>query len=190
MGIGLSKPPQQIVRPAPQVGEHRELPGADASRGPGIVAFLRHPGCPFAEATVKKMRALAARHPEVAFVIVSHGERQVAEDWLSVIGGLGALQWLHSSERDLYGAWGIGYSERTHFINAITLLRVIGYLFRGIRNRADSGTRWQRAATFARDADGTVVWSHHPAAAHELPGLDAALAALGHPRDQPTAPAG
>src|SRR5205814_353510 len=33
----------------------------------------------------------------------------------------------------------------------------------GIRNRHPDGTRWQRAGTFAVDADGIVRWRHVPA---------------------------
>ena len=49
----------------------------------------------------------------------------------------------------------------------------------GIRNRHPDGTRWQRAGTFAIDADGVVRWRHLAEHAGDLPDLGAALVALG-----------
>jgi hypothetical protein len=62
-----------------------------------------------------------------------------------------------------------------------SLRSAAGLARQGIRNRHPSGTRWQRAGTFAVDADGIVRWRHLPEHAGELPDLEAAAAAAAVP---------
>jgi len=44
--------------------------------------------------------------------------------------------------------------------------------------RSPSGTRWQRAGSFAVDERGVIVWRHVPSHAGDLPDLAQALEAL------------
>ena len=79
--------------------------------------------------------------------------------------------------RLVYAAWGLGRSSAGHFMGRRSLAGVARLARQGIRNRHSSGTRWQRAGTFAVDATGTVRWRHLPASAADLPDLEAAGAA-------------
>jgi hypothetical protein len=153
-------------------------PGLTAGR-PAVVAFLRHTGCPFAEATALAMRDAAARRDSVDWIVVSHADAAATGRWYDAIGGRGDVRVLIDTERESYAAWGLGRSSLGHFMGRRSLSEVGRLAKRGIRNRHPDGTRWQQAGTFAVDATGTVRWLHLPAHAGELPDLEeAAVAAL------------
>jgi hypothetical protein len=174
-------PPLPIpVSLPPDPGERaRELPDPGLEPGrPAIVAFLRHTGCPFAESTARMLREAATAEPEVAFVAVSHAPTRATASWCDAIGGVGEVRVLVDDDRIHYATWGLGRTGLGHFAGRRSLTEV-GRLARArIRNRHPDGTRWQRAGTFAVDADGVVRWRHVPAHAGDLPDLRAALAAL------------
>src|ERR671936_700335 len=84
-------PPLPIPTSAPpEPGEPaRELPEPGLPEGrPAVVAFLRHTGCPFAEATARALRDAAAAEPGVEWVAVSHAPAQATARWRDAIGGL------------------------------------------------------------------------------------------------------
>jgi hypothetical protein len=175
MPIGLTKPIEQPVAPQLSVGTAApELPGINWSK-PTFITFLRHGGCPFAEATIKAMRPWTSLYPNIQFVAVTHGEQSLINSWLAEIGGAGDVTLIHDAERTLHGNWGIGYSTRNHFLGPGTIFRALGLIFQGIRNRADTGTRWQRSAAFLVDAQGRVRWQQLPDYAYQLPSIEAAL---------------
>ncbi|KAI2885734.1 hypothetical protein CBS76997_5486 [Aspergillus niger] len=70
----LSPPPVQLS-PAPQAGDKApscpELPLPANNNRPTIISFLRHCGCPVAEATFLELRTAAENHSEINFVAVS-----------------------------------------------------------------------------------------------------------------------
>jgi hypothetical protein len=172
-------PPDIATEPAPEIGEPaRRLPppGTEAAR-PAVIAFLRHTGCPFAEATMKALREAAGEHPEIGWIAVSHAEERATEKWCGAVGGRGGVRVLLDPERASYAAWGLGRSSLGHFMGRRSLAEVRRLAGRGIRNRHPTGTRWQQAGTFAVDASGTVRWRHLPEHAGELPDLSAAAAA-------------
>jgi hypothetical protein len=169
MGIGFSKPEEQQVAKGLAVGDAAPALSDAQSPHKKVVAFLRHSGCPFAEATVKSMRSWAVLYPDIDFIAVTHGDSLITENWLAKIGGHTGLIHIHDSDRVLHGQWGIGFSERQHFTGLATLAAVFMLLFQGIRNREDTGTRWQRSATFFIDANNKVIWRHVANSAHELP---------------------
>lgn len=69
----------------PQVGE--QAPTAPALQGrPGIVAFPRHCGCPFATKEVLVLAQLTREHPDLHVVIVQHSPEEVTKDWFEAIG--------------------------------------------------------------------------------------------------------
>lgn len=64
------------------------LPGVDVGDGrPRVVAFVRHVGCPFAEATLRGLRETATAEPDVDCVAVTHSEQDVSADWAERSGG-------------------------------------------------------------------------------------------------------
>src|SRR4051794_28319774 len=91
MNLRTFLPPMPIpVSAPPDPGEPaRELPepGLEA-RGPAVVAFLRHTGCPFAEATARMLREAAALHPEIDWAAVSHSPTEATARWRDAVGGL------------------------------------------------------------------------------------------------------
>jgi hypothetical protein len=164
----------------PKPGEPaRELPepGLDGG-GPAVVAFLRHTGCPFAEATARAMREAAAAEPGMAWVAVSHASTAATARWGDAIGGLDGVSVLIDPDRIHYATWGLGRTSLTHFMGRRSLAEVARLAREGVRNRHPDGTRWQGAGTFAVDGDGVVRWRHLPAHAGDLPSLGEAIAAL------------
>ncbi len=162
--IFLRRPPQQKVAPLPDIGAPvPERPGSDNS----LILFLRHVGCPFAEQAVREARIWKEHHPDVTVFVVSHGSAEATMAWLKVIGGAGGLEVLTDPQRDLYGAWGLGYSGGWHFMGIASLVGVVSLWPKGIYNRQASGTRWQRAGYF-RVRSGRLVWRCIPDSAQQF----------------------
>jgi hypothetical protein len=177
--------PHTFVRPrprdtaaAPELGARvPELPGLRPGR-PAVVAFLRHVGCPFAEATVRQMAALAAERPGIDFLAVTHSPEAPSQRWCEAFGGAGGVQLVADPDRARYAAWGVGLSDRRHFAGPESLGALRRLLDEGIHNRWARGNRWQAAATFAVDPAGALRWRHVPRHAGDLPPLGDAVAAL------------
>ena len=166
--IGLSKPEQQRVFPSLMVGDKapplKEFPSNSDSQ---LIAFLRHPGCPFAEHTVKQLVKWKQKNQTVDVFIVSHGDEKEISKWLQNIGGHQGLVSVIDPQRTLYGKWGVGYSHLTHFIGPASLIGVFSLFLKGVRNRSATGTRWQKAGIFLI-SKGIVTWKHNPRSAQEL----------------------
>jgi hypothetical protein len=145
---------------------------------PAVVAFLRHVGCPFAEATVRQLAALAAAHPGIDFIAVTHSRDQPSRSWCDAFGGAGSVILVADPDRAHHASWGVGLSDSKHFAGPDSMAALRRLLDDGIHNRWASGNRWQAAATFAVDGTGVVRWHHLPRHAGELPPLDEAVAAL------------
>jgi hypothetical protein len=181
--------PHTFVRPRPrttaaplELGAHvPELPGLRPGR-PAVVGFLRHVGCPFAEATVRQMAALAAERPGVDFLAVTQSDDRPSRRWCDAFGGAAGVQLVADPDRARYAAWGVGLSDRRHFAGPESLGALRRLLDEGIHNRWASGNRWQAAATFAVDPAGVLRWRHFPAHAGDVPPLaDAVAAVVGRP---------
>jgi hypothetical protein len=173
----LRPKPRDTAAPLALGAQVPALPARRAGR-PAIVALLRHVGCPFAEATVRQMAALAASHPALDFLAVTHSGEAPSRSWCDAFGGAAGVQIVPDPDRAHYAAWGVGLSDRQHFAGAQSLAALRRLLDDGIHNRWASGNRWQAAATFAVDAAGTLRWRHAPQHAGDLPPLDDAIAAL------------
>ncbi|MEA2374068.1 MAG: hypothetical protein QOD53_531, partial [Thermoleophilaceae bacterium] len=174
-------PPLPLPTSAPpEPGEAaRELPGPGIEAGrPAVVAFLRHTGCPFAEATARALREAAAAESGIGFVAVSHAPTDATARWRDAIGGLDGVRVLIDTDRVHYATWGLGRTSIGHFMGRRSMAEVTRLARQGLRNRHPDGTRWQRSGTFALDADQTVRWTHVPAHAGQLPPLADAVAAL------------
>jgi peroxiredoxin len=172
-------PPALAVARPPQTGEPaRELPVPVGAGRPAIVAFLRHTGCPFAEATMLALRELRATRADVRWIAISHAPAEATTRWCDAIGGCDGVEVLSDPSRRVYAAWGLGRSRLGHFLGRRSLRAVAAQARHGIRNRHPSGTRWQAAGTYALDREGVVRWRHLPQHAGDLPDLDAALRAL------------
>ncbi|HYF62806.1 MAG TPA: hypothetical protein VD886_08315 [Herpetosiphonaceae bacterium] len=174
------RPASRRVEPPPCLGDDAPaLPVPQVSDDkPEIVTFLRHVGCPFAEATMRSYRELSLQNPDMEWVAVSQAEAAETGDWCSVLGGSGRVTFVNDPERALYAAWGLGLTPITHWMGWRTLKDLLALRKRGIRNRAAAGSRWQTAGSFAVDALGIVRWRHLPAYAGDLPDFAQALAAI------------
>ncbi|HEY1273386.1 MAG TPA: AhpC/TSA family protein [Thermoleophilaceae bacterium] len=162
----------------PRVGER--APDDLAAGGAAVVAFLRHVGCPFAEATMVAMRTEAERWPELEWIAVSQGTSAATDSWCEAVGGCGGVRVVADPER--FAAWGLGRSGLGHFMGRRSLRSAARLARSGIRNRHPSGNRWRPAGTFAVDAEGVVRWRHLPEHAGELPDFGAAAGAAGGAR--------
>jgi hypothetical protein len=147
--------------------------------GPAVVTFMRHVGCPFAEATVRSMSEHAESGSEIAWIAVSHAGLEPTDRWCAEVGASRHMRLVIDEGRHSYAGWGLGTTSLGHFMGRRSLRAVARLARQGIRNRHPAGTRWQRAGTFAVDERGVVVWRHVPAHAGDLPDLAQALAALG-----------
>jgi hypothetical protein len=154
------------------------LPVALEGGRPAIVAFLRHTGCPFAELTMRKLRAAAIRSPEVQWIAISHAPQYATERWCRAVGGAHGVTVASDPSRRAYADWGLGRTSAGHFLGRRSLAAVGSLARDGIRNRHPHGTRWQTAGTFALDDHAIVRWCLLPAHAAELPDLDLALQAV------------
>jgi AhpC/TSA antioxidant enzyme len=171
--------PALAVGSPPELGDPaRELPATLEPGRPAVVAFLRHTGCPFAEATLRAMRDAAAADPVVQWVAVSHAAPDATDRWCQGLGGSAGVQVVSDPSRRSYAAWGLGQTSISHFMGRRSLGAVGRLARQGIRNTHPTGTRWQSAGTFALDRDGVVRWRHLPEHAGDLPDLEAARAAL------------
>jgi hypothetical protein len=158
--------------PAPALPDGLEL------GRPAIVAFLRHTGCPFAEATLRSLLEAAEATPEVRWIAVSHAPEHATERWAARIGARAGVRLLSDPSRTAYAAWGLGRTSAAHFLGTRSLGAVARLARQGIRNTHPHGTRWQSAGTFALDRSSVVRWRHLPEHAGDLPALDDALAAI------------
>jgi len=165
----------------PEAGEpaRRLPPPGRSGHGPAVIAFLRHTGCPFAEATMRALRDAAARHQDVDWIAVSHAGPEATQRWCDAVGGRGDVEVLLDVDRSFYAAWGLGRSSLGHFLGRRSLGEVMRLAREGIRNRHPDGTRWQQAGTFAVDASDVVRWRHLPEHAGEQPDLEEAAGAVG-----------
>ncbi|HEV3230041.1 MAG TPA: AhpC/TSA family protein [Solirubrobacteraceae bacterium] len=171
-------PRPTAVAEVPRPGQ--KAPPLDRALGgrPLVVAFLRHVGCPFAEATFSELSQRAAGEDHVHFIAVSHASPAATREWCSAVaGGPGAVELVFDEQRSIYAAWGLGRSSLAHFMGTRSLRAVADLGRKGVRNRHPSGTRWQTAGTFAVDAAGVIRWVHVPEHAGSLPDLDAAALA-------------
>jgi hypothetical protein len=143
-----------------------------------VVTFLRHVGCPFAEATMRELVPLAEAHAAVAVIAVGQAPAAAMHAWSRGFGGTGRIELHADEELRSYARWGIGRTGVCHFMGARALARLVELRRRGVRNRLSVGSRFQSGATFAVDARGLVVWRHLPRHAGDLPDLDAAIRAI------------
>jgi hypothetical protein len=173
------RPGALALRDVPHEGEHSpELPVELEEGRPAVVAFLRHTGCPFAEATMHALRDAAERTPEVQWIAISHAPEEATARWCEAVGGPGGVVVASDPSRRAYAAWGLGLTGPGHFAGRRSLAAAAKLARRGIRNRHPHGTRWQSAGTFALDRAGIVCWRSLPAHAGELPDLKSAVDAV------------
>ena len=169
--------PRDTAAPPQLGGAVPALPARQPGR-PAVIAFLRHVGCPFAEATIRQMAALAAARPAIDFIAVTHSDAKPSQRWCDAFGGAAGVQLVPDPDRALYAAWGVGLSDRKHFAGSDSLSSLNRLLDDGIHNRWASGNRWQAAATFGVDPAGRLAWRHVPRHAGDLPALDQAVLTL------------
>lgn len=71
----------------PEVGQPAPLlDGVNYTSSPHLVAFVRHCGCPFAEAEVKSLAKVQKKDPSVYVIIVAHSKQHVVDDWFERVG--------------------------------------------------------------------------------------------------------
>ncbi|KAF5624031.1 thioredoxin-like fold [Fusarium sp. NRRL 52700] len=172
-------PVAKEVGPTVEVGnkapwsQHLRLPDGK----PTLVVFL------LAEKTFRALADLSDKAPGVHCVAISHSSEEATDKWLPLVGGTWDVDVVIDQERDLYAKWGLGISSTWHAVNPLTLWNLFSLgKNEGIWNRpTESGSRWQMSGAFAVDRDGTIRWAHVARTADDMPDLNAAMTALGHP---------
>ncbi len=170
--IGLSKPPEQELSPALHIGSKAPAGPLIDPGGKNLIVFLRHTGCPFAEAALKALSDYSLAHPEINCCAIFHGDPNIAKQWISTFNLSIELQLVFDEQREYYGQWGLGYSKISHLMKPVMLINLIKLAFKGIRNRNASGTRWQQQAAFLVNKNGIVEWLHLPKHAGDLPDFE------------------
>lgn len=172
-------PPTTPVAALPKLGGPAPpLPTALDGERPAVVAFLRHTGCPFAELTMRRLRAAANAWPQIQWIAISHAPAQATRTWCHDVGGCDGVRVTSDPSRAVYGRWGLGRTNLGHFLGRRSLTGAMHLARSGIRNRHPHGTRWQMAGIFALDSQGIVRWRHLPAHAGDVPELEAAVQAI------------
>jgi hypothetical protein len=149
-----------------------------AFRSPFIVSFLRHCGCPFAEETIQKMKEVAKTKQSINFIAVSHSSLNDTLSWANKFGGFENIQTLCDESREEYHLWGLGTSSPLHFLGPRSLLGIAFLFPKGVINRDPTGSRWQKAGTFAVNNSGIITFAHYPGYAGDLPDLKLAVSTL------------
>jgi hypothetical protein len=167
--IGLSKPPEQTLSPTLHVGSCAPEAHFLKTDSNNMIVFLRHTGCPFAEAALKALSEYSASYPDTNCCAILHGDTKIAEQWVSNFKLSDKIKLIFDEQREHYGKWGIGYSKLEHLLHPLVLVNLSKLALKGIRNRNASGTRWQQQAAFLVDENGTVRWFHLPRHAGDLP---------------------
>ncbi|PWY80259.1 hypothetical protein BO94DRAFT_626070 [Aspergillus sclerotioniger CBS 115572] len=180
------------LSPIPQPGQQAPscalLPFPANNGKPTIVTFLRHCGCPIAEATFLELRAAAEKNPSINFVAVSHSDQPSTDRWLQSVGGEGNAEAnpvvvIVDAERKIYAQWGLGLTSWGHVLSPGGLLSIwkLGRE-RGIWNRpTESGNRWQLSGSWAVDAEGIVRWGRPVERVDELMDFDQAVESIHKP---------
>ena len=123
-----------------------------------------------------EMERGAQQHPDVGWIVVSHGTAEASAAWHQKIAPTPRVRLLVDGARTDYAAWGLGTTSAGHFLSYRSLAGALRLASQGIRNRHPSGSRWQSAGTFALRE--RIVACHYPEHAADLPDLDAQLRAL------------
>lgn len=134
-----------------------------------------------AEKTFRQLTYLSNKHPEIAFIAVSHSDQGATDKWVISVGGEWSVEIIVDTERQLYAGWGLGVSSTWHVLNPWSIYSVYKLAKdEKIWNKGtESGTRWQTAGSFAVDAEGVVRWVQVAKAADDLPDLKEAMKAVG-----------
>ncbi|KUL82338.1 hypothetical protein ZTR_10517 [Talaromyces verruculosus] len=176
---------------APQIGSKApscpELPLPAANGKPTIVTFLRHCGCPVAEATFLDIRKASSQQPDINFIAVSHSDEPSTTKWVTAVRGMGeprssnTVTVLVDPERKIYAQWGLGTTSWSHVLSLKALMNIIKLgSEKGIWNRpTESGTRWQSGGFWAVDASGVVRWGRAARRADDYIDVDEAIKAVG-----------
>ena len=169
--------PERPQDPPPSIGER--APVIYGSH-PRLIVFVRHVGCPFAEATVRDLELWRRRLPALPMAVMSQGDEMHLKSWLQEIGAMGLVEPGHviRADPEAFRLWRIPVTSATHFLGPRSLGGVLRLAVRGIRNRHPAGSRWLSAAAFVTDADGCIVWRHLPVHAADLPDLSEAVCRL------------
>ena len=169
--------PERPQDPPPSIGER--APTVFGSH-PRLIVFVRHVGCPFAEATVRDLDLWRRRLPALPMAVISQGDEMRLKSWLQEIGAAGLVEpkSVVQADEETFRAWRIPVTSAAHFLGPRSLGGVLRLAVRGIRNRYPAGSRWRSAAAFVTDSGGHIVWRHLPAHAADLPDLSEAVRRL------------
>ncbi|PRP76379.1 hypothetical protein PROFUN_15280 [Planoprotostelium fungivorum] len=173
-----------------------KAPEEPKSEDGGIIVFVRHVGCPFAEKSLLDVQNAARRHPKVQFTVVTHASPevfihhgtwwsnagQITRGWVKAISGddkgLDNLKFESDEERRLWARWGIQDHRLYELLTPTSITELITLGKEGITNRrTQSASRYARAAAFAVDHERSILWSWQGDNVSDVPNLEDAVEA-------------
>eukprot|EP01119_Soliformovum_irregulare_P009531 TRINITY_DN2292_c0_g1_i4.p1 TRINITY_DN2292_c0_g1~~TRINITY_DN2292_c0_g1_i4.p1 ORF type:complete len:162 (+),score=38.64 TRINITY_DN2292_c0_g1_i4:290-775(+) len=151
----------------------------------GVVVFLRHLGCPFAEKTLLQMQNSSLDHPNLDFVGVSHADETTTSKWAKAIsekhGEIKNLKLISDERRKLWAQWGLEDHSLLEVLGPRSIANVVTLrLSEGISNRetAKGSNRYARAGAFAINADGKIKYTWQADHANDLPDIEKAIKSI------------
>ncbi|PWN87457.1 hypothetical protein FA10DRAFT_288878 [Acaromyces ingoldii] len=156
------------VKKLPQPGDMAPaLLDENWTSAPHLVAFVRHCGCPFAQAEVESLGRALKAHPNVRIVIVSHSSDEVVKDWFERVGKANFpdeakdVRLVADPKFELYASWGIGQMGYSGMLNSDMIKSLKELAAQGIKNTetGEGSYRWQNSGGFAVDHGGKVQFS-------------------------------
>ncbi|UZJ57083.1 hypothetical protein CBS101457_006403 [Exobasidium rhododendri] len=150
----------------PEVGEQAPaIEGVSFTKNLHLIAFVRHCGCPFAEAELKSLGEVQKRYPNVHVIVVSHSKQEVVDDWFERIGkpkfaNLNQVKVIADPEYKIYDSFGIGQLGYSGLFSMSMVTELRNLASKGIKNTTtgQGSNRWQNSGGFAVDQGGVVRW--------------------------------
>lgn len=148
IGVHKGTPSQtpQVGQPAPQ------LDNVNYSTDPHLIAFVRHCGCPFAEAEVKSLARVQKTHPQIQVIIVAHSEQDVVNDWFDRVGkssfsSLENVKVVADPKYEVYDKFGIGQLGWGGLFSSSMITELRSLASQGIKNTSTGkgSNRWQNS---------------------------------------------
>lgn len=156
------------VKKLPQPGDRApELLDENWTTAPHLVAFVRHCGCPFAQAEVESLGRALKAHPNVRIVIVAHSAEDVVQDWFDRVGKSNFpseakdVRLVADPKFQIYANWGIGQMGYSGMLNTDMIKNLRALASQGIKNTqtGEGSYRWQNSGGFAVDHGGKVQYA-------------------------------
>jgi hypothetical protein len=140
----------------PEIGDSApQLEDVNYSSNPHLIAFVRHCGCPFAEAEVKSLGNVQKSHSQVKVIIIAHSEQDVVNEWFDRVGkssfsSLENVTVLADPKYEVYDKFGIGQLGWSGLFSSSMITELRSLASQGIKNTSTGkgSNRWQNSGGY------------------------------------------